>query len=72
MPEKTAIAFGVKVRDTVTDFTGILTGRYERLKSPPLLMIEGLDSGGRTIEWWCAEERIIELNPKRKLEPVGD
>lgn len=52
---------GTKVKDQITKFSGIVTARTVFLNSEPRIMVEGMDTTGRPIEWWFDEERLEEI-----------
>ena len=47
-----------KVKDTITDYSGIITIREERLNAPNNYLVESKDNTGRPIEWWLVEHRL--------------
>ena len=55
------IKLGAKVRDKVTKFEGCVTARAEYLYDKPRVLVEGIDSTGRPIEWWYDESRVTEV-----------
>lgn len=61
MATKTKITLGATVKDTVTGFEGLLTGRAEYLHNNTRLEITGVDGTGRPVEIWCAEASVEEI-----------
>lgn len=54
----TKIKIGVKVRDTVTGYTGTATKRLEELHATPQIAIQRLDGHGTPEERWFVEPRV--------------
>ena len=52
------LTLGQKVRDTVTGFTGIVTGHARYLSYDDQCLVESLDTTGRPIEQWISEKRL--------------
>ena len=52
------IALGVKAKDKVTGFTGIVTGRVEHLHGMPRVCIETMDKDGKPLDGWFEETRV--------------
>ena len=52
------IKLGIKVRDKVTNFEGLVTARADYLYGEPQVMVESVDTTGRPIEWWYKEDRV--------------
>lgn len=52
---------GKKARDTLTGFEGEITAYVMYRNSVDRVMVEGLDSTGRPVEWWFDFERITLL-----------
>ncbi len=51
--------YGQKVTDKVTGYKGIITAiGYYYGKRPATYMVEGIDTTGRPVEWWVAEDRV--------------
>lgn len=55
------IELGMRVKDTKTLFTGLVTARAEYLYGQPRILVENIDSTGRPVEWWYDEERLEEI-----------
>ena len=49
---------GQKVEDRVTHYHGKITARAEYLHGPNTYLVEGVDTTGRPIEVWVAEDRL--------------
>lgn len=54
----TEIKFGDKVRDTVTGFTGTVTGRAEYANGQRQLLAETLRTDGGTSAEWLDTDRV--------------
>lgn len=52
------IELGWIVRDKETKFEGKVTGRVEYLYDSSRVLVEGIDTSGRPIEWWYDERRV--------------
>lgn len=51
--------YGDKVRDSVTGYVGTVTAKCDHFgKRPVQYLVEGIDSTGRPIEWWCDVKRL--------------
>lgn len=61
------IKLGMEVKDIETGFTGIATARAEYLYNPPQILLEGIDTTGRPIEWWIPEARAQEVADEAKI-----
>lgn len=62
------INLGAKVRDRETGYEGIVTARAEYLYLKPQVLVENIDSTGRPIEYWYAEERVCEIGELFEIE----
>lgn len=51
---------GQKVRDEVTGFVGIVTGKARYLNHEDQCLVEALDTTGRPIEQWISENRLLD------------
>lgn len=49
------------VKDTVTGFTGKVTGYAVYTTGSSTVLVEGIDSTNRPIEWWFNVERVTEV-----------
>lgn len=59
--------YGDKVRDQVTGYVGDVTAKCDHFgKRPTQYLVEGKDSTGRPIEWWCDSERLSLFNKEDK------
>ena len=52
------IELGMKVKDVVTGFCGVVTAKCVYLHQEPRVLIEGIDNTGRPIEWWHDVSRL--------------
>lgn len=50
-----------KVTDSVSGFGGAITGMARHLHHPRQYLVEGLDTTGRPISEWLAEERLTKV-----------
>lgn len=56
--ESSMVPMGAKVRDTITRFTGIATGRAVFLNGCVRVLIEGKEKNGDPKEYWADEQRV--------------
>lgn len=57
MEPKTYI--GKKFKDTVTDFVGTCTGYWMTATGNDRILLEGIDTTGRPIDFWIDIDRVI-------------
>ena len=48
---------GDEVKDTITGFTGTVTGIWFSGTQKPRLLVETIDSANRPVEWWVDVDR---------------
>jgi heat shock protein HspQ len=48
---------GARVRDTITGYSGVVTGRAQYVSGVNRYQVEAVDSTGRPCEWWLDGER---------------
>lgn len=65
--ETKMIKLGIQAEDIETGFTGIVTGRVEYLYNPSQVLLEGIDTTGRPVEWWVSELRVKEVVDEAKI-----
>lgn len=49
---------GKEVKDTLTGYIGKVTAVALYITSETRLLVEGIDTTGRPIEWWIDEKRV--------------
>ena len=49
---------GKQVKDTLTGYSGKVTAVALYLTGETRLLVEGIDTTGRPIEWWLDEKRV--------------
>lgn len=47
-----------RVSDSVTGYTGVITGRSESVSGEPIYRVDGMDNTGRPIWEWFDESRL--------------
>lgn len=47
-----------RVSDSVTGYTGVITGRCEHISGEPMYRVDGMDNTGRPVSEWLDESRL--------------
>lgn len=58
-----SIKLGSRVKDTITGFEGVASGRYENLRGTVRFEVEALDKNGKPLTEWFDDVRLVDATP---------